>query len=45
MLVLSALPLSATTYYLVVALPALTVPFGVVFIFLFGGLLLVVDRT
>ena len=45
LLVLTALPLSAATYYLVVALPALTVPVGVVFMYLFGGLLLVVDRT
>lgn len=45
LLVLSALPLSAATYYLVVALPALTVPVGVVSMYLFGGLLLVVDRT
>jgi uncharacterized protein (TIGR04206 family) len=45
LLVVAALPLSAATYYLVTALPALTVPVGVVFMYLFGGLLLVVDRA
>ena len=45
LLVLTAVPLSVATYYLLVALPALTVPVGVVFMYLFGGLLLVVDRT
>jgi uncharacterized protein (TIGR04206 family) len=45
LLVAAGLPLSAAIYYLVVALPWTTVPVGVVFMYLFGGLLLVVDRT
>ena len=45
LLVLTAVPLSVGTYYLLVALPALTVPVGVGFMYLFGGLLLVIDRT
>jgi hypothetical protein len=45
LLVGAAVPLSAATYLLVVALPAATVPIGVPFMYLLGGLLLVVDRT
>lgn len=45
LLVVTALPLAAATYYVIVTLPGTTVPVGVLFMFLFGGLLLVVDRA
>lgn len=44
LLLVTALPLTAATYYLAQGFPGLTVPVGVVFMYLFGGLLLVVDR-
>lgn len=45
LLLLTALPLTAATYYLAVGFIGVTVPVGVAFMYLFGGLLLVVDRT
>jgi len=45
LLVGTALPLTAATYYLVTGSGGITVPVGVVFLYLLGGLLLVVDRT
>lgn len=45
LLVATALPLSVATYYVVGSLPGTTVPVGVLFMYLFGGLLLIVDRA
>ena len=45
LLLATALPLTAATYYVSVGFSGITVPVGVVFMYLFGGLLLVVDRT
>lgn len=45
LLLASALPLTAATYYLGDGFSGITIPIGVAFMYLFGGLLLVVDRT
>jgi len=45
LLLLTAGPLAAGTYYLASGLPATTVPVGVPFVVVLGDLLLVVDRT
>lgn len=44
LLLAAALPLTASTYYVAVGVPGITVPVGVVFMYVFGGLLLAVDR-
>lgn len=45
LLVGAAIPLTATTYFLTVGFRGLTVPIGVVFMYVLGALLLVVERT
>lgn len=45
LLLASAVPMTAATYYLAQGFTGVTLPVGVVFMYLFGGLLLVVDRT
>ena len=45
LLLATALPLTVATYYVNVGLSDITVPVGVVFMYLFGGLLLVVERA
>jgi hypothetical protein len=45
LLLATALPLTVATYYVSVGFSGITVPVGVVFMYLFGGLLLVVDRA
>lgn len=45
LLLATALPLTAATYYVTVGFVGVTVPVGVAFMYLFGGLLLTVDRT
>ncbi|WP_254837927.1 DUF7549 family protein [Natronomonas marina] len=45
LLLATALPLTAATYYVSVGFSGVTVPVGVVFMYVFGGLLLIVDRA
>ena len=45
LLLATALPLTAATYYVSVGFSGVTVPVGVLFMYLFGGLLLVVERA
>lgn len=44
LLLATAVPLTAATYFLTQGFPGLTVPVGVLFMYVFGGLLLAVDR-
>ena len=45
LLVAAAVPLTVSAYYVGTGFSGLTVPVGVVFMYLFGGLLLVVERA
>lgn len=45
LLVAPAVLLTGTSYYLATGLPGISVPVGVAFMYVLGGLLLVVDRT
>jgi len=45
LLILSAVPLTASTYLLLTGFAGITVPIGILFMYLLGGLLLVVERT
>lgn len=45
LLVVPAVLLTGTSYYLATGLPGVSVPVGVAFMYVLGGLLLVVDRT
>ena len=45
LLILAAVPLTASTYLLFTGFAGITIPVGILFMYLLGGLLLVVERT